>query len=729
VQIQEQKPPPIRRDLQIVPQYYRGELSYLAKDPVTLGYYRLGEVEYVVLKCFQKGMGVEQTQQEVKKKTGAEVSALDIYRFAEQLRSSNLLKSRSMEDVRRLAANKAKLQKQKVKQVLSNYLFLTIPLWDPDRVLDRLLPYFRLVWNKFFFACWLVLAAVGVWLIANNFSVLVADAFTLLSGWNLLILSAVIFSTKFVHEMGHALTCKKFGGEVHAIGPAFLVFQPCMFTDTTDAWLFPSKWDRIHVTAAGIIIEVMLASVASLVWVSSDPGLVKQIAYSTMVTCSVSTVLFNANPLLRFDGYYILSDLLEIPNLRAKGMSYLAYLFDRYVLGLKNTPMPAGLDQARLLSAIYGVARFLYRMLIILAIGFFLYSIFEPLGIFMWATSAYGMILMPIWKKGKRLAQQHSAGGVQLKYLVIIAAVLGASALLWFVPVDYSIDAPCVLAPTKLSVIRVMAPGRLERVLVRPGDRVTEGQRLAVMKNEKLAFRAAQLREQVAGIEARLRSALATHAADYRMQAMLKQKLEDELKQVQDQIARLVLRAPHEGVLVNLHRAEVGAATPRHRFVPFLEGDYDAGLSRFVGMQLSPGTGLMAVAATGKVVLKTFVYEYDVNSLKMGDPMVCVLSSDPLTELRSSVAGIDPVDVKVIENVGITLADMGYIPVKPTQTGEQRPLKTIYEVRSAEMDSRPQFHWGLTGKAVITFGHGPVGSFFFGRLLRGLRMRLQQVGS
>ena len=320
--IEEQKPPPIRTDLKVLPQYYRGQLNYVVKDPVSLKYYRLGEVEYVVLKCFQKGMGIEQTQQEVKESTGAEIPPTEIYKFANQLRGSFMLKSKGMEDVSRLASHAEKVRKHKLKRLVSNYLFVTIPMWDPDELMEKLLPYFRFFLHPFFFLCWLLLAGTAAWIIFTNFSTLVADAFSLLSGWNLLILSGVVFSVKFVHEMGHALTCKHYGGEVHAIGPAFLVFQPCMFTDTSDAWQFSSKWHRMAVTGAGLISEIFLASIAAIVWLTSDPGFIKQLSYTTMVVCTVHSIMFNATPLLRFDGYYSLSDLVEHPPAAERPKAY-----------------------------------------------------------------------------------------------------------------------------------------------------------------------------------------------------------------------------------------------------------------------------------------------------------------------------------------------------------------------------------------------------------------------
>ena len=724
--ISEHKPPPIRTDLEVVPHYYRGELSYICKDMVTLKYFRLGEVEYIVLKCFQRGMGVEQTQQEVKKNTGAELSEVEIFKFANQLRSSNLLKSKGMEDARRLVKVKTLERKHKLKSVVSNYLFITIPVWDPDRALDRLLPYFRFFLHPFFAICWLAVGGGAAWVVVANFGVLVADAFSVLSGWNLLILSAVIFCTKFFHEMGHALTCKHFGGEVHAIGPAFLVFQPCMYTDTTDAWLFPSKWQRIAVTGAGIMAEWMLASAAALVWVSSDPGLVKQVAYTVMIACTVSNVLFNANPLLRFDGYYILADLVEIPNLRIKTVQYLSGLFDRYVLGIRN-PAHALNDGNELTYLTYGIARFLYRCFIIVAIGLFLMSIFAPLGFAMLATSAYGMLVMPVWKRGKQLARQYKAGEVRIRYLLVIVLAFGAVAGLWFMPMDYRVDAPCVVAPVEESVVRAPISGRIVRVFVEVNQQVNKGQKIVEMDRPDVRYRAEQVAELIKRTDALLRLALDSDAADYAMLARQNEKLVEELTQLKDKIARFVIRAPHDGIVVNVRRREAGGRDSRYLLFEFPAAEAAASLSHFKDTTVSAGTGLLRVARTDAFYFQLFVYEHDYSYLNLGDPIECKLAYAPSGTFTSQVRSIAPVDVKDIENVGITLADIGYIPVKPTASGEKQPLIPVYEVRSRIAQNSRGLMSGTTGKARITYGRGPVGTFYLNRIVRALRLRLQKV--
>ncbi|MFO8008912.1 MAG: hypothetical protein R6V05_14385, partial [Candidatus Brocadiia bacterium] len=662
--VTEQKPPPVRRDIEFVPQYYRGKLCYVAKDPVSTNYFRLREPEYIVLHCFQRGMGVEQIQRELRDKTGQEVSAFEIYKFANQLQGSGLLKSKGMGDVPRLAEQKSKMHRQKLRRVLSNYLFITIPVWDPDRFLDRLLPAFRLVWNRFFFALWLVLAAAGLWIIVGNFSQLAADAFSLLSGWNLLILSGVVYGMKLFHELGHGLACKLYGGEVHAIGPAFLVFQPCMFTDTSDAWLMPDKWDRIKVSSSGIIVEVLMASLAALIWISSEPGMVKHVAYTTMIACSISTVLFNANPLLRFDGYYILSDLLEMPNLRMNAEGYLGRLFDRYLLGLEPEQAESVGDE-RHIYLLYGSVRIVYKLVLVLSIGFFLYSLFEPLGVFMWATSLYGMVLVPMWRRGKRLAQQYSRGKVRSRYLLVLVVLAAAIAGLCLVPIDYSVEAPCVVVPEQATVVRAAVQGQVEQVLVRPGQQVRGGQPLVRMSNDRLSRKAEQTRHRLAEVEVRLRSALAQDAALYRMLGRQAESLRQELQELQERLGRLTLKAPHDGVAVNLHWLEAEVAAPQHDFVQFPPPDAEWTPAAWEGMYVPAGTGLVGVAGEGGFHFETFVSENDVSYLSTGDSLACMVRSAGLVSFDSQVKLITPVDVRTIENLGITLADVGYIPVKP----------------------------------------------------------------
>ena len=183
---------------------------------------------------------------------------------------------------------------------------------------------------------------------------------------------------KIIHEFGHGLTAKHFGGEVHEMGILFLVLTPALYCDVTDSWLLPNKWKRIWISAAGIYVECFLASIATFVWWYSTPGLLNSLAMATMFICSVNTIMFNANPLLRYDGYYVMADWLEIPNLRIKSTQFFAYLVQEKVLGLE-IPVQSYMPRSRrILFVTYAVASYIYRWFVTFAILWFLSQVLKP---------------------------------------------------------------------------------------------------------------------------------------------------------------------------------------------------------------------------------------------------------------------------------------------------------------------------------------------------------------
>ena len=183
---------------------------------------------------------------------------------------------------------------------------------------------------------------------------------------------------KIIHEFGHGLTAKHFGGEVHEMGILFLVLTPALYCDVTDSWLLPNKWKRIWISAAGIYVECFLASIATFVWWYSTPGLLNSLAMATMFICSVNTILFNANPLLRYDGYYVMADWLEIPNLRIKSTQFFGYLIQEKVLGLE-IPVQSYLPRSRrILFVTYAMASYVYRWFVTFAILWFLSQVLKP---------------------------------------------------------------------------------------------------------------------------------------------------------------------------------------------------------------------------------------------------------------------------------------------------------------------------------------------------------------
>jgi putative peptide zinc metalloprotease protein len=185
---------------------------------------------------------------------------------------------------------------------------------------------------------------------------------------------------KICHEFGHGLSCKKFGGECHEMGLMFLVFTPCLYCNVSDSWMLPNKWQRVFIGAAGMYVELILASIATFLWWFSEDGMFNFLCLSVMFICSVSTVVFNGNPLLRFDGYYILMDILEIPNLRQKATEILKRWFQKNCLGLELQENPFLPHRNRFLFGIYTIASFVYRWVVAFSIIMFLNAVLKPYG-------------------------------------------------------------------------------------------------------------------------------------------------------------------------------------------------------------------------------------------------------------------------------------------------------------------------------------------------------------
>ncbi len=187
--------------------------------------------------------------------------------------------------------------------------------------------------------------------------------------------------TKILHEFGHGLSCKHFGGECHEIGVMFLVLTPCLYCNVSDSWMLPNRWHRAAIGAAGMYVELVLASICTFIWWFTEPGPINYVCLNVMFISSVSTIMFNANPLLRYDGYYILSDILEIPNLRQKASTILNRKLGKWCLGLEEPEDPFLPQRKQWLFATYTVASAIYRWVVMFSILYFLNKVFEPYGL------------------------------------------------------------------------------------------------------------------------------------------------------------------------------------------------------------------------------------------------------------------------------------------------------------------------------------------------------------
>lgn len=724
--------PRLRPDLEIVPQYWRGELHYVVKDPVRFHYFRVNEAEYFVLQELRTPITMDELRKRSRQVLGFELEERDIQQFLAHLAMSNLLSSRGLADSERLADTARKRRRMMLFQWFANYLFIRVPLWDPDRALNRVYPWFGWLFSKAFTVMWCLLIASALYIVVTNFGVLVHNAFSLLSGWNLVILSMAIFLTKLIHETGHAVFCKHYGGECHEMGFALLVFNPCMYCDTTDAWRFPSKWRRIAVGAAGMITEVTTASIAALIWVMADPGLMKTFMYSVMVTSSVSTVLFNANPLLRFDGYYILMDYVEIPNFRTKSTKYLGYWFRRYLLGVPQEEQDAT-RREKVIYMIYGIAAWLYRWLISFAIMFVLFRIFAPMGVVMLCSTVYGQILKPVGQVAVDVWRRFHSARVRTRFVLLLVCAAGVLTALWMIPVDYIVQAPCEIGPTESRIISAPIDGFVARLLVQEGQAVNQGDVLAIVVNEQLEKYLDILKSRELTIQRRRALALVEDPVKYMILGAELKAAGHEADLVRKKLTSGTIRAPFAGVVCMVKVREAGERKFSHpQVMPYLSR-YSARVDEFRNAYVRVGVGMMQIARPAGTIVRTYVRQQDIVDIMPGQVIEAVLAAEPGVRLKSTVKDIAPSDEKDIDNPGImAAAESGKLPsrrgISRSLFGGRSPLVNMYRVTSTIDVVSPRLRWGMTGKAHIIYRHnGPIGLYWFHKFYKMLKERVLDV--
>ncbi|QDS96307.1 Peptidase family M50 [Roseimaritima multifibrata] len=370
------------------------------KDPISLKYHTLRNDEWFVLQLLREGTNLESIRSAYQKKFAPDrVTLRQIQSLIFRFHRSELLLSNTLGQAMPLGKRSTQSRWQKRWGVLQSALFIRFPGIDPEPFLRWTVPVVRFALHPLFLVGYAVLVAAAVVLFVTQAGTYWQDmpsAEQLFQPRQLLGFAVVLGLTKIAHELGHAVVCKYYGRECHEIGPMLLVMTPALYCDTSDAWMLTNRWQRAAVGAAGMGVEVLLAAIATFVWWYSEPGFVHAAAMKVMLVCSVSTLLFNANPLLRYDGYYILSDLCDSPNLAQQSRRYLNQQVARWMLGVRN---PAPLQVSRRAAVgmiVYQVAATLYRWGLTLVILWFVSQFLKPYGLqsIGWVLAVFSVAVM-----------------------------------------------------------------------------------------------------------------------------------------------------------------------------------------------------------------------------------------------------------------------------------------------------------------------------------------------
>jgi putative peptide zinc metalloprotease protein len=556
----------VRPDLQARKQRYQGRTYWVVKEPVGLQYFRFEEEEFAILQMLDGSSSLEEIAEQFEHDFPPQtIRVEELQNFIGMLHKSGLVLSDAPGQGGQLKERRDEKKRKELIGAVSNVLAFRMRGFDPERILNAMYPYVR-----WFFSTPATLASLTLALCALTLVVVQFDLFqsrlpefqSFFSARNWLALAGTLMVTKVIHEFGHGLSCKHFGGECHEMGIMFLVLTPCLYCNVSDSWMLPSRWNRAAIGAAGMYVEVVIASIATFIWWFSEPGWLNYMSLNIMFVSSVSTILFNANPLLRYDGYYILSDILEIPNLRQKASSILTRKLSKWCLGLEEPEDPFLPKRHQLLFALYTVASFVYRWVILLSILFFLNKVFEPYGLKILGqaialASLYGLIVMPFWKVYKFFSVPGRWSKVKkLRMYATLLILFGLVAAALFIPFPSSVWCLFELQPHDATSIYVEVEGTITRPTIRPGKKVQSGDLIAELENVDLQREVVRLQGERAAYLVQLENLrnLRSHDEQYALQLSV---VEEKLSGVNDQLAqkmidleRLQIRAPVAGTVI-----------------------------------------------------------------------------------------------------------------------------------------------------------------------------------
>lgn len=555
--------PRLRSAVQTSRQQYRGRTWQVLTDPANNQYFRLDDAGYHFVALLDGRRTVAQAWQICNEQHGdAAPTQGEVIQILGQLYTSNLLQADLPPDASGMFDLHRKRRHREISSFLMNFLFVKIPLIDPHRFLQLWVPVVGWMFTPIGLLLWLVLIGAGLWNLAGHEEELFSSAMpqAMLSFENMVYLYIAFAIIKAIHELGHGFSCAYFGrkngrgGEVHTLGIMLLVLMPVPYVDASSSWLFRSKWQRAIVGAAGMYVELAVAAIAAIVWANIGDetpthALIRAIAYNMIFIASVSTILFNANPLLRFDGYYILSDLLELPNLAERSRRYILYLIRRYTFGVRNLPNPAHSHAERFWLTFYAIASTIYRVLISIGIILYVAGMLFIIGFLMALAAIATWLVVPLWKSIKYLFTspevERTRGRAMLVSGTFAAAVI---TLLGIVPFPDRGRAEGVVEPVRLVEVYTDAAGFVEHVLESGLPVTPEGQPLLTAHNKELETRRRDLEARIRGLT--IRRELAQREDPAAVQAFNEQiaALRENLGYVQDQLDGLVIHPPFAGI-------------------------------------------------------------------------------------------------------------------------------------------------------------------------------------
>ncbi|MDP1930520.1 MAG: HlyD family efflux transporter periplasmic adaptor subunit [Gammaproteobacteria bacterium] len=637
-----------------------GQPSWTLHDPERNMFFRIDWLTFEILQRWSLG-DPQAIAQNITTATTLRPDEDDVTHVARFLDENQLTVSRGPNSARKLAERLAIIQGTPLKWLLHHYLFFRVPLWRPDAWLQRMLPIVAPLYTRGFFFLTLLALLIGLTQVVRHSEVFFTSLVDTFTFQGLAAYGVTLIVVKLLHELGHAFTAKRFGCRIPAIGVAFLVMFPMAYTDTNETWRLTNRWQRLQVSAAGIATELMIAAWSTLAWGLLPDGELRGLAFMLATTSWIATVLINASPFLRFDGYFILSDLLDMPNLHGRSFALARWQLRESLFALGESKPEHFSARKQFWLIVFAWITWIYRLVVFLGIALLVYHLFvKVIGIFLFAVEIWWFIARPIlqelqaWRA--RLPKISANPYSRRRSLFSVLLFTGLVALL-FVPWPGRVVVSGLLRPLDIWTVFAPAGAQVETLLHDEGDLVSAGTTIIRMHSPELTarYRAAQAKVEsarwqaaAAGLDVRARGQLQVAQQEYAT-------ANAELLMIEEQLLPFTSVAPFTGTLRDID--------------PDLE----------IGQWLEEREKIAVLVGDGPLLVETYLDEEAVKRVAIGDSAIFIADGLEGGVLSLTVRNIDADATRVLPN-GILSAQAGGHILTRARQGEHVPGGSFFRV-------------------------------------------------
>ena len=632
---------------------------------------------------------------------------------AQWLVQSNLAYSDAMDSSGRLDAQQRSLSRAKLMGLI-NPISIKTKLFNPNRVLRKMQPWCDWCFHRLTLVVWLLLAAMATWIVLSRWDDLSSASVGILSGDRWVWMLVMWLVLKVVHELAHGVACKRYGGDVPEAGVLFLLFTPMAYVNVTSMWRFSNRWHRIVVAAAGMYVELMISFVALIIWDRSS-GAVADIAFQLFLMASVTTILFNANPLMRFDGYFILSDLLNIPNLYTKGTKWFGDRLKSCFFGL---PVTTGIcsPEERAYVAAYGSLAFFWKISI--SVGLIIGSsvLFQGAGIVLAVLGAVLWFGMPIFQQCRNLFGSNAKQSINRSRTAFSCglSIILLVGMFTFFRAPSIKSAPAIVQFGDETIVRAAADGFVREILVEDGQLVHAGDSLVVMANPELILEVDDLRREAD--EARIQSRIHRQNHETSLSQSLHQtylSLVEQASEKQKQADALIVQAEFDGFV------------------------YQRGLENSEGGFTKRGSPLLTLARRDRKEVVISIDQRDLESIRGNEGTSVRVIMPGVRMFESKLDTIDPTASSRPTHMTLCAHAGGPLAVKKGASGNQGNREVSLELLTPRLtatlelnqNQSTQLQSGQIGRAFFKARSQSLGSYLFVAASDWLKKKFDQASA